>query len=216
MVFCFHCYHQKDWWRLARSHNLGKRAKQKKSWLLVLIRVEKTISQPSWPVFPSSLFPLHLSLIQQWNLPVCSLQGSFNRFVSTAQESSGKPVDVVKCCVMDYLLMQWIFPDSLATSHLQPRKPREIGRFAGGETLLNKIPAEGRSSCAFHCSCARAVGNNSLQDQEPARTQLQRRNPEASNREGSGCVGSWECSGGKQAVTVSGGFLTVQWTAQWH
>lgn len=59
-------------------------------------------------------------------------------------------------------------------------------------------------------------GNNSLQDQEPARTQFQRRNVEASNREGLGCVGSCECSGGKQAVTVSGGFLTVQWTAQWH
>lgn len=81
---------------------------------------------------------------------------------------------------------------------------------------MSKIPAEGRRPCAFHRSCARAVGNNSLQDQEPTRTQLQRRNVEASNREGLGCVGSCECSGGKQAVTVSGGFLTVQWTAQWH
>lgn len=55
MVFHFHYYHQKDWWRLTCSYKLGTKAKQKKSWLLVLIRVEKTISQPSWPVFPSSV-----------------------------------------------------------------------------------------------------------------------------------------------------------------
>lgn len=37
--------------------------------------------------------------------------------MSTAHESSGKPADPVKCCVMDYLLMQGIFPDSLTTEN---------------------------------------------------------------------------------------------------
>lgn len=165
MVFCFHCYHQKDWWRLTHSYDLGTKAKQKKCWLLVLIRVEKSISQLSFPVFPSSvravLFSHCISHTQQWNLIVCWHQGSFIGFMSTERKSSGISVAVVKCCVMDYLLMQWIFPGSLAPSHLQPRKT--------GQTLLNKIPAEGRSSCAFHCSCVRAVGTT------PCRTKSQHR-----------------------------------------
>lgn len=61
MVFCFHSYHQKDWWRLTHSYDLGTKVKQKKSWLLVLIRVEKTVSQLSWPVFPSSVRALFFS-----------------------------------------------------------------------------------------------------------------------------------------------------------
>lgn len=135
MVFCFHCYHQKDWWRLTHSYDLGTKAKQKKCWLLVLIRVEKTISQLSFPEFPSSvravLFSHCISHTQQWNLIVCWRQGSFIGFMSTARKSSGISVDVVKCCVMDYLLMQWMFPGSLAASHLQPRKR--------GQTLLNQF-----------------------------------------------------------------------------
>lgn len=39
---------------------------------------------------------------------------------------------------------------------------------------------------------------------------------EAKNRGGLGCISLCEFSGGKQAVTVSGEFLIVQWTAQWH
>lgn len=179
MVFCFDCYNQEDWWRLTHSYDLGAKAKQEKSWLLKskenksrenhITALLSSVSQLSQS---RVLFPLHLSHIQQWNLIVCSLQGSFIAFMSTVHKSSGKSVNVVKCCVMDYLLMLWIFPDSLVTSHLQPRNTWEIGLFLGEETLLNEIPAEGRSPCAFHCSCARAVGNNSLQDQEPAWTQF--------------------------------------------
>lgn len=64
--------------------------------------------------------------------------------MSTAHESSGKTVDVAKCCVMDYLLMLWIFPGSLATSHLEPRKTWEIGLFPWRGDTFEQDPSWGK------------------------------------------------------------------------
>lgn len=211
MVFCFHCYHQKDWWRLTHSYDLGTKAKQKKCWLLVLIRVEKTISallpRVSQLSQSSALFPLHLthSAVKSH----CLLTPG--QFYWIHEHSTQELRNISWCCEMlchglpaDAVNVPWFsgcIPPTAQEKRADTSEP---------------VPAEGSSPCAFHCSWVRAVGNNSLQDQEPARTQFQGRDPEASNREGLGCVGSCECSGGKQPVTVSGGFLTVQWTAQWH
>ncbi|KAJ7408676.1 hypothetical protein BTVI_59055 [Pitangus sulphuratus] len=87
-------------------------------------------------------------------------------------------------------MVSWYSGEYLYIPPTSQEQSLEMGLFLGDETPLNKILAEGRSLCAFRCFCLRAMGNNSMQDQEPALTLFQRRNPEASNREGLGCVSS--------------------------
>lgn len=153
--------------------------------------------------------PLYFSHIQRWNLIVYSFRGSFIEFMSTAHKSLGKPVDVIKCCIMDYLIVQWIFPDSLATTHLQPRRSHGKlafsleGKHFWTRTQLREGAHE-RFAAPVRGRCERSPRGTRRQHWHCFRGEVRR-------PAGLGCVRSCEFSGGKQAVTVSGGFLIVQW-----